>query len=139
MTPEALLKATRAQRAVWHDLEPGKRVQITRPREDEVVEFFIKPQKDGHPDLPTVRRFVVGWEGFTEADFLGAAGASSPVPFHPDLWDEWISDHLAMVPQVADMIRAALTAHLDAKAEAEKNSPPSSTPPTARSGTESSQ
>lgn len=143
MTPEAILKTMRAQRAVWLDLEPGKRVQVSRPREAEVVEHFLRPKAGGGytlmAELPQVQQFVVGWEGFKESDFIGAAGASDPLPFSAELWAEWISDHLALVPKVAQQLIDSIAAHTNAKEAAEKNSQPSSTPPTARSGTESSQ
>lgn len=134
MTPEAILKTMRAQRAVWMDLEPGKRVQVIRPREAELIEHFLL-QRGGHTaELQRVQQFVVGWEGFTEADFLGAAGASDPLPFNAELWAEWISDHLALVPKVAQKLVEIIEAHAATKEEAAKNSQPSSTPPPARSG-----
>lgn len=139
MNPEALLQTMRAQRSVWVDLEPGKRVQVIRPREAEVAESFLKPSSRkgvGYTlsaDLPEVRRFTVGWEGFTEADLIGAAGGSSPVPFHADVWSEVVTDRLDWSRIVAEKLVRLIADHQSAKAEAEKNSRPSSTPPKAKS------
>lgn len=105
MDAKQLLEAMRTQRKRWVDVAPGKKVQILLPTELEVVRHFIKTE-DGKPafsaDVDQVKRFTCGWEGFTEADLLGAGvGASDSVAFAPELWDVLIEEHLNWVRVVA--------------------------------------
>lgn len=98
MDAKLLIEQLRGQRKRWVEVAPGKRVQILLPTEMEVVRHFLKTV-DGKTqltaDLEEVVRYTVGWEGFTEADLLGAGvGASDPAPFDPGLWELTASDHL---------------------------------------------
>jgi hypothetical protein len=110
-----LLEQMRGQRKRWVQVAEGKRVQILLPTELEVVRHFVKPGADGKVnlscDIEEVKRFTCGWEGFTEADLLGAAvGAADAVPFDPGLWGLVIEEHL-------DWVRAVAKALLDGVVE----------------------
>lgn len=119
-----LITRLREQRMKWVDLagEPGKRVRIIRPTESELAQHFFK---DGRlvVGIEEVKRFVVEWDGFTEADFLGAAvGSSDPLPFDAALWAEVVADHVKWVQQLAQDLLDHTVAHRVAAADDEKNS-----------------
>ena len=128
MTPDALMQTMRAQRTTWVDLPEGRRVQILRPTEAEILEHFLKPsaRKGGGvtltADLPQVKLFVVGWDGFTEVTFVGPAGASDLVPFDAALWAAYIDDHVEDSRQIAQRLIDEIAKHHKLKADAEKNS-----------------
>ena len=119
-----LIKRLREQRMQWVDLQdkPGKRVRLIRPTEVEISQQLIK---DGAVSVGVaeVQRFAVDWEGFTEADLLGAAlGSSDPVAFTPALWAEVVSDQSAWVRGLAQTLLDMVVKHsADKKADA-KNS-----------------
>lgn len=118
MTPaERILAQRQAQRRSWVELapasdgKPARRVQITRPTETEQP-AFLQRVGDGYQwaaDIEHVKRFVVGWDGFTEADLVGAAGGDQPVPFSPALWADVCTDSKATTAKVAEALLAALT------------------------------
>ena len=112
MTPDVLVKKLLAQRESWVDLPGGKRVRIRRPAETEVFEMLVL--KGGKPTglkvgLDEVKRRVVGWEGFTEADLI-VSGASDPVEFDADLWQTMIADRRDWVPPIAQALIDAIVA-----------------------------
>ena len=118
-----LIKRLREQRMQWVDLDlPGKRVRLIRPTEIEIGLHFIK---DGSVSVGVaeVERFTVDWEGFTEADLLGAAvGSSDPVPFSQPLWAEVIGDRSAWVRQLATELLDIVVKHGAEKKVDAKNS-----------------
>lgn len=118
-----LIKRLREQRMQWVDLDLlGKRVRLIRPTEIEIGKHFIK---DGSVSVGVaeVERFTVDWEGFTEADLLGAAvGSSDPVPFSQALWAEVISDRSAWVRQLATELLDIVVKHGAEKKVDAKNS-----------------
>ena len=119
----ALIARLRVARQLWIDLEPGKRVQIIRPTESDIGEF-LRGENGGRAmvaDLAQVRKYVTGWEGITEADLLGASGASDPVPFDAELWGEVVADRGDWLKIVAAALLASIVKHFDQKAAAEKN------------------
>jgi hypothetical protein len=119
-----LITQLRAQRQTWVDLAPGKRVQIIRPAESEIGDFFRVTNGDRSMvcGLDQVAKFVTGWDGITEADLLGAAvGASDAVPFDAALWAEVVADRSDWLKLVAAALLDAIVRHFDQKAEAEKN------------------
>lgn len=118
-----LITRLREQRMTWVELAalPGKRVRIIRPTETELAEFFQGSRLT--VGLEQVKRYVVDWEGFTEADLIGAAlGASDPVPFDAALWAEVVADQSAWVRQLAQDLLDHVLAHRVAAAADEKNS-----------------
>lgn len=124
MTKDQLIAAALAQRAEWLDLDGGKRVCVRRPSEFESIALLRKAD-DGTPYIaagaPEVKKHVVGWEGFKECDLIGAAGASDPLEFDPELWAVWVDDQRNAMRQVAQKIVDLISAHETAVAEAEKN------------------
>jgi hypothetical protein len=108
-----LIKRLREQRMQWIDIDglPGKRVRIIRPTEVELAQHFVKAGEIS-VGVDEVRRFVVDWDGFTEADLLGASvGASDPVAFTPELWAEVVSDHIEWVRTLARKLLDAAIEH----------------------------
>lgn len=125
MTPaERLIAQMRDQRKSLVELCEGKRVQITRPPEND-LESFVTTTEDGrftlHCELRHVLRYTVGWEGFTEADLVGPAGSSDQVPFAPELWQMVVEDKLDWLRTVAQALLDSIVAHREAKAEDQKN------------------
>jgi hypothetical protein len=105
-----------ALREQWVDLAPGKRVKLRRPAEAEMAKFR------GGMSVEHVASACVGWDGFTEADLLGASqGAQDAVQFDAGLWLEVLRDRLDWVGLVADAIIACVTAHLEAREAARGN------------------
>jgi len=127
MDKSALLAARKRSREKTVDLGDGKSVQFRRPPEVDMASLLT-----GSGDTRTwsvgiehVRKYVTGWEGFTEADLLGAGvGASDPVPFDPELWDDLCSDNIQWVSKVADAILRAVVDHITQQDAIAKNSVP---------------
>lgn len=115
MTPEALVKAMLARREFWVDLGDGKRVKLRRPAEMDVAGMLVKDD-DGKvtgiaASLAEVTRFAVDWEGFTEADLIGPAGASDAVPFDAALWGAAVADRAAWCGDCARALVEAIVEH----------------------------
>ena len=120
---EQLIKRMREQRMKWVDIagQPGKRVRIIRPTETEVGQYLSKG-RELVVGLEEVKRFAVDWQGYTQADLLGASiGSADAVPFHPDLWAEVVSDQAKWVRQLAQDLLDLVVAHGSAVAEDAKN------------------
>ncbi len=124
MSPEQLIAAALAGRAEWFPLEAGKRVRVRRPSEYDTRQLFVRD--DGgkvssiKADLPEVKKHVVDWDGFTEADFT-PAGSSDAVPFNAELWAIWIEDRREPLYAVANKIIGLILAHEEAKVATAKN------------------
>lgn len=119
-----------AQRKRWLDIAPGQRVQIIRPPETDIGGLFVGSgkQRTMVMDLAQVIKYTVGWDGVTEASLLGAAiGASDPVPFSSDVWAVVVADRTDWVQTISAALLTDVLAHFEKKAQAEKNSQPSST------------
>lgn len=72
--------------------------------------------------LEDVKKYVVDWEGFTEADLIGAEmGGADPVAFHPSLFADVIEDNDAMLTKVSHAIVMCVADYLSARAALEKN------------------
>lgn len=109
MDAKILLETMRNQRKRWVQIRDGKEVQILLPTEYEVLRHFVEPGEPGKlnlkADYEEVKTFVVGWKGFTEADFLTAAvGSSDPIAFDADLWAAYVADNLECVRKVAQAL-----------------------------------
>lgn len=119
---KSLAQRLRERREFWVPVGEGKRVKVLRPREAEFVEFLGADGRTMAAGLDQVRKYVVGWEGITEADLLGPqVGASDPAPFSPELWEEVVSDSLAWLQPVARSLLQSIADHRFSLAEAEKN------------------
>ena len=116
MDEAALLSKLDDQRMRWAELPDGKRVRYRRPLETEFGKF-----RSG-VDVEHLCEYVCGWDGFTEADLLGAGiGASDAVAFTPKLWARLVRDRLDYVQPVAQAMVQAITEHLQAREAAAKN------------------
>jgi hypothetical protein len=118
MEAAALVKAMRAQREAWLELRkvPEQKLLVRRPTESQYPKL-----RDGVP-MEMCVSCIVGWEGVTEADLLGAAiGASDPVPFHPDVMNEALQDRTTWAVKVQNKIVEMVNAHFQQKDKAEKN------------------
>lgn len=130
MEPRALLAALKRRREKTIDLGNGKSVTFLRPTEAEMGALLEVngEQRTWNVGVEHVRKFVVGWSGFTAADLLGAAiGSSDPVEFDRELWAEVCADDIAWIRQVADAILKSVVDHITEKDSAAKNSSGDST------------
>jgi hypothetical protein len=106
----------RAQREGRVEVEPGKFVRFLRPAETEFVRVI------GGVTADHVCEYVCGWDGFSEADLLGASvGANEPATFSADAWAEYARDRVEVVSKVAQAIADAITLHLQQRSAAGKN------------------
>jgi hypothetical protein len=113
---QSLIDRMDAQRTHWAALPDGKRVQFRRPLETE----FGKFRTGVH--VEHLCEYAIGWEGFTEADLLGAAvGGSDVAPFSPELWARVVRDRIAYVTPLAEALVECIRLHLEAKDGAAKN------------------
>ncbi len=111
-----LLARLRAQREFKVEVEPKKCLLVRRPLEWEFAQFSngVAPEK--------MMPFIVGWEGFTEADLLGANLASpDPAEFSPELIAELLGDRVRWFETVANALVNAMTDHIKKRAELSKN------------------
>lgn len=118
-----LIAALLAARKSWVDLEPGHRVQILRPPEAALHEFNLQPGENNvERMLRCAVKYVTGWEGFTEADLIGAALApTDAVPFDAALWAVMVADRVDWVRVVMDALIDAINTHDQAKQAVAKN------------------
>lgn len=118
-----LIAALLAARKSWVELEPGKRVQILRPPEAALHEFNVQGGENNvERMLRCVVKYVTGWEGFTEADLIGAALApAEPVSFDAGLWAVMVADRVDWIRVVMAALIDAINTHDRAKQAAAKN------------------
>ncbi|MCL4695451.1 MAG: hypothetical protein KJ023_00090 [Burkholderiaceae bacterium] len=111
------LELLQQQRRQWLEIEPGKRVRVVRPREAQWGRFAAGIT------VEHAAEFVDGWEGYTQADLVGAAvGSSDPVEFDAELWAEYVLDHAGSVGRkVVEALRDAIAQALDAREAAKGN------------------
>lgn len=129
MDAKLLLAQMRRNREQSVDLGDGKSVTFRRPPEAEMNALLVsEPGSDKvtfSVDVQHVRKYVVGWKGFTEADLLGSAiGSDTTVEFDVDLWDEMCSDRLEWVTKVAKAILDSVVHFINNRADNAKNSEP---------------
>jgi hypothetical protein len=116
MTPEQLIAKLLAQRESWVEVQPGRRVKVRRPDESQMADFRAGMSVD------LMLRHVVGWEGFTEADILGASlGASDPVAFDPALFATIARDHMDWFEPISVELATRIAEHWRAREATEKN------------------
>lgn len=114
--PRSVIEQMLAQRRRYVDLGGGLRVQVQRPAEAEVGEFLRSDR------LSAARRWVVGWEGFTGATFLGAGvGSGDAVPFDAELWSHYIADHAEHLDPIVARLIELVTERAESKRAAAKN------------------
>lgn len=116
MDAAALIARMDEQRSFWVDLGGKKRVKVRRPLE---ADFH---RLRAGITIEHVGESACDWDGFTEADLLGAAvGASDAVPFDGALWARVARDNVAYAAAVSSAIVEAVTAHLAAQEALAKN------------------
>lgn len=102
-----------AARRHWVEVEPGKRLRFARPRAAQLRPFVDALSKGATGDNPiAVCSIIDGWEGFAEADLIGAAvGSSDALPFDLDACIEYVLDRPdvfgALVTAVVDELNRA--------------------------------
>lgn len=111
------LQLLRDQRRKWLVLEGARRVRVVRPLEAQWGRFL------GGVGVEHAVEYVDAWEGFTQADFVGAdVGSSDAVEFDAELWGEYCRDHVKDVAQaVIEAIRDAIEERLKAREDARGN------------------
>jgi hypothetical protein len=118
MDAATLIQKALEQREQWVALDDdgAKRVRVRRPPGAHVFEF-------GRNRTPEVfLRTAVGWDGFTEADILGAGvGSSDPVPFNVDLWVTLALDRIDWIGKVSEVVTTAITQYIEATEAIAKN------------------
>jgi hypothetical protein len=112
----SLIAKLRSQRESWVEVAPGKRVRVRRPAEAEMSDFR------GGMTVDLLCRHVVGWEGVTEADVLGASiGSDEALPFTADLFAEVAKDRLAWFEPIAADLAARIAEHWKTREATAKN------------------
>lgn len=102
----------------------GKKVFFLRPPETEVGPMLkvLDDRTTFSVSVDQVRKYACGWEGYTEADILGATvGSSDAVEFNAELWAEYIVDNADLVNKVAGAILDSIVDHYKGKAEVQGN------------------
>lgn len=113
---QTLVQRLHALRESRFEVLPGKFLKLRRPAEVEMVDL-----RRG-VGIDVLKKYVVGWEAFTEADLLGPAiGASSEVAFDAETFGAWIVDHVDEYAKVAEELQRLVLDHIKAKGEAAKN------------------
>lgn len=122
MDAAALIQKALEQREQWVDLGGGKRVRVRRPPAAQMFEF------GRHRTAELFMRCAVGWDGFTEADILGAGvGSSDPVLFNVDLWTTIALDSFDWIGKVSEAVTEAISQYVERTEAEAKNLQPSST------------
>lgn len=116
MDATKLIAKALEQRESWVDLGGGKRAKIRRPPAAQMFDF-------GRATTPEMfLRSVVGWDGFTEADVLGASvGSDSTVPFDVELWLVLALDQVEWIGKVSEALVEAIKAYLEKQGDIAKN------------------
>lgn len=116
MDAAALIARLHEQRSQWVPLLDGRRVRIRRPDEVDFHRFVAGVGIDA------VCEYTTGWEGFTEATFLGAAvGASDEVPFDAQLWAAYVRDHQTEAKLCVEALARMISEHLASRDSTAKN------------------
>lgn len=105
-----------AQRESRLELQPGKSVVVRRPSEYEMV-----APKSG-TSLDFILRYVVGWDGYTEADLLGqAVGSDQPVGWDPAVFAVYLTDRMADIRAIDTHLGGLITAYAKQRESVAKN------------------
>lgn len=115
-TPAAqLLAKLRGRREIRVEVEPGLFLLLHRPREDEFGRWR-------YPTSDVIVAAVHGWEGFSEAFFMGATvGSSDALEFDAQLLDEALRDRLHWLTACIEAVTSAIEKHIDQRQAAAKN------------------
>jgi hypothetical protein len=80
---------------------------------------YVALERSQATHLEVAERFVVGWEGVTEADLV-VSGGEDEMPFDPEAWRELLADTPALW-EVGGIINEAFLEHIKAGEEQAKN------------------
>lgn len=119
---DALVARLDAARRSWFtlpagpDVPAGLRVQLVRPSQVEMLTGYKRTPFQMACDQ------VDGWEGFTEAVFLGAAiGSDTVVPFEPRVWERWVGDRVGVTLAIYEEVIRQSTEFLKLREEQSGN------------------
>lgn len=117
MAAVSLEDRLREQRRVWVPLADGRRrIRFSRPLVTQLRTLAAGVTLD------VVCQYVDGWDGFTEADILGAAvGGDAPAEFTPGLFKAWAADDFDVLRTVAEAIADAVRRLIEERGLVEKN------------------
>lgn len=87
-----------------------------RPTDLEMLEMRVEKVTQG--DI--LKRFVDGWEGFTEIDLV-PGGTGVTVEFSKELFAEWVADHPESWTTISDAVVQGYKRHEEALEAAAKN------------------
>ena len=140
---DSLVARLLALRDSWLDLRPAGegrpalRVQLRRPPEDQWSRLNLSGRRGAERNRQAcdlIADYTVDWDGFSEAELLGAAiGSSDPLPFHPEVWRLQVQDNGAWAEACYAHLLKLVEQHIAQRGAAAKNSEPSSTPSRAAS------
>ena len=98
----------------------GHAFTIRRPTDAEADRINLQRPTN----VQVCREFVVGWdETVTEAALGIVSGGSDPVPFHQELWREWVDDRPDFWVPLYEAIVDAYNKHNEALVSSGKLSP----------------
>lgn len=126
MSAQTLLQRLLKSREFRVEIAPGKSITMRRPAESDIRALLAQVDGDRwtvRVTMPDVVAATVGWSGITEDDVLGGGGLGSedPAEFSPELWAAYVADHSDVFARVSQGLVQAITAHLEARADAAKN------------------
>jgi hypothetical protein len=138
MTPSEIKALLIKRRAHWvtvgqvgdGDAKRLLRVKYLRPPENDFHSMLTQVDTAENKavwnvELSHVRQYVEDWDGFTEADLIGAGvGASDVVPFDRGLFSYWIEDNIEAQRKIGSAILNATVDYLTSREATAKNSPP---------------
>lgn len=116
MNADQLLALRLAQRTVRCEVEPGKVLLIRRPLDHQLRALA------GGLTAELLAQHVVGWQGITEADLLGAAvGAEDEAEFSPALLSDVLGERGEWASKGAHALVEAITQYLQQREATAKN------------------
>ena len=90
---------------------------IRRPTDAEAERISLQRPTN----VQVCREFVVGWdETVTEASIGIVSGGSDPIPFHQELWREWVDDRPDFWVPIYEAVVDAYNKHFEALVSAGK-------------------
>ena len=138
MTPSEIKALLLKRRANWvtvgevgeGDAKRVQKVKFTRPPESDFHTMLTTVDVESNTarwnvELSHVKKYADDWEGFTEADLIGAGvGASDAVPFDSGLFSYWVEDNVEAQRKIGSAILSATVDYLTSREATAKNLPP---------------
>lgn len=127
MTKINVVEALKKSRLKSVDLDDGLKIFFTRPPEVEMAKYLHASADETDTvrwgiSVEEMKRYVTGWEGFTEATFLGSSiGASDPEPFSKELFSVWIDDNAKHATRISGAIIDSMVDFINAKEKVSGN------------------